>query len=56
MLEIVAGLADPDLVRLSPRFYALGEPARADALKAGDGYRTASDEAYRAWLLEIHES
>ena len=58
ILDIVAGLKHPDLVRLSPRFYvALGEPARADAVKTdGDAYRTADDAAYRQWLEKIHEA
>lgn len=58
ILEIVASLSHPDLVRLSPRFYiALGEPARADAVKTdGDAYRAPADEAYRSWLLKIREA
>jgi len=57
ILEIVAGLEHPDLVRLSPRFYvALGEPARADAVTNGDAYRTATDEPYAAWLGKIHDA
>jgi hypothetical protein len=59
ILEIVESLKHPDLVRLSPRFYfALGEPARADAVKTdGDAYRSSPrDEAYRAWLLKIREA
>jgi len=58
ILEIVAGLSAPDLVRLSPRFYhALGEPARADAVRTdGDAYRASSTEAYRAWLREIRDA
>jgi hypothetical protein len=58
ILELVASLSHPDLVRLSRRYYhALGEPARADAIKdETDAYRTFQAEAYSAWLLKIRDA